>query len=236
MLHWSYFIKWRNFIASYSQLPVIENFQPQLSSARQCVAEIIPGYMYFARKWVKIDCVERFHTVPIICESQATSYFPPNTVHIFLNQTIYDNIKFIQYTNSTIMANRNYCKESWFHVGDKCFMIMPLEGDECVSINETVLSLLEQPKWRYIIQLFAILDPNDQTNLFLCRRNITLESLASLPGLHQCDDFTFIAEHHVCDGEADCPDASDEQHRDDVCTFNNTSSNFSCYSMCTYDT
>ena len=72
-------------------------------------------------------------------------------------------------------------------------------------------------------------------NLFICSTDTTSESLKMVYGLYKCEDLTFVAEHHVCDGDADCPDASDEMHCNDVCTFFKPLNNLDCYTMCTRD-
>ena len=218
----------------YNQLPELQHFQPQLSPNRQCVAEIMPGYKNNKRYWVKIDCDQQFHNVSVICESHATDYVPPYSEQV--DQTIYASIKHIEKNNCTLVVVNNYCNEGWLHVGDNCYRIYPFAEDQCVTLNNTFISTLGMPPWKYIIQHFSHVALNNHTNLFLCAGSVTAESLATIHGLYQCGDFTYIAEHHVCDGEADCPDASDEKNCIDVCTFFVALlSNLSCYTLCTSD-
>ena len=209
------------------QLPGIQHFQPQLSPHRQCVAEIVPGYKHFKRQWVKIDCDQQFHNITIICESQRTNYTLPSDDYV--NHTIYANIKYILKDNGTLVGVNNYCEEGWLYVDDSCYRIYPFD-DQCVTLNKT----LNKHPWQYVIH-FTHGVRNNLTNLFLCRRNTSAESLLTVYGLYQCDDFTYIAEHHACDGEADCLDASDEKNCSDICTFFVPQNNLNCYTACTDD-
>ena len=217
----------------YNQLRELQHFQPQLSPNRQCVAEIMPGYKNSSRQWVKIDCDQQFHNVPVICESHTTDYVPPNNEQV--DQTIYASIKRIEKNNSTLVVVNNYCSEGWLHVSDACYRICPSAQDQCVTLDNTFISTLNIPPWKYIAQHFSHVVLNNQTNLSLCRSSVTAESLETIHGLYQCADFTYIAKHHVCDGEVDCPDASDEMDCNDVCTFFVPLSNLSCYTLCTSD-
>ena len=217
----------------YSQLPEIQHFQPQLSPHRQCVAEIVPGYKHFNRQWVKIGCDQQFRNITIICERQRTIYAPPGYNDV--NHTIYANTKYIEKDNGTLRAVKNYCEEGWSHMDDACYRIYPFDKDQCKTLNETVISELNKHPWKYIIQHFTHGVRNNLTKLFLCRGDTTAESLLTVPGLYQCGDLTYIAEYHACDGEADCPDASDEVNCSDVCAFFVPQNNLSCYSLCTSD-
>ena len=219
----------------HSQLPGIQHFQPQISSQHQCVALAFLGHHLFTRKWMKIDCSQYFNNITVICESRAQSYFQPGGKH--LDQAMYANIESIKKMNGTLRVVTKYCAESWFHVEGNCYKIAPLpvEEFECFLLNgtETVTSLGRLP-WKYITQYLSLLY-SLQFNIYLCSTTTTSESLAVVNGLHQCEDFTFIAEHHVCDGEADCPDALDEVNCNDVCTFDEPKSRLSCYTMCSSD-
>ena len=211
------------------QLPEIQHFQPQLSPHRQCVAEIVPGYRHFKRQWVKIDCDQQFHNITIICQRQRTNYTPPNDNHV--KHTIYAYIKYIEKDNGTLGVVDNYCEEGWFYVDGACYRIYPFDEDQCVTLNKA----LNRHPWKYIIQHFTYGVWNNLTNLFLCRSSTSAESLLTVHGLYQCEDFTYIAEHHACDGEADCPDGSDEMNCSDVCAFFVPQNNLSCYTACTDD-
>ena len=212
-----------------SQLSEIQHFQPQHSPHRQCVAEIVPGYKHFKRQWVKIDCDQQFHNITIICERQRTNYTPPSDNHV--KHTLYANIKYTEKDNVTLIVVNNYCEVGWLYVDDACYRIYPIDEDQCVTLSET----LNKHPWKYIIQHFLHEVRNNLTNLFLCRSETTAESLLTVHGLYQCEDLTFIAEHHACDGEADCPDASDEMNCSDVCAFLVPQKNLSCYTLCTSD-
>ena len=216
-----------------SKLPEIQHFQPQLSPNRTCVAEIMPGYKRIRRQWVKIDCDEKFHSVSVVCESHATDYVAPHGEHV--NQTVYGSIKNIEKNNSTLVFVDNYCTEGWLHVDDACYRIYPYAEDWCVTLNNTFISALNVPPWNYIAQHISHVVLSNETNLFLCRRNVSVGSLATIHGLYQCEDSTYIAEHHVCDGEADCPDTSDEMNCTGVCTFFVPCGNLSCYTSCKSD-
>ena len=211
------------------QLPGIQHFQPQLSPHRQCVAEIVPGYKHFKRQWVKIDCDHQFQNITIICERQRTVYAPPSDT--LVNPTIYDNIKYIEKHNGTLSAVDNYCEEGWLYVDYACYRIYPFDEDQCETLSET----LNKHPWKYTTQHFTHAVRNNITNLFLCRSDTTAEPLSTVHRLFQCDDFTYIAEHHACDGEADCADASDEKNCSDVCAFFVPQNNLSCYTACTVD-
>ena len=154
---------------------------------------------------------------------------PPSDNHV--SHTIYANIKYIEKDYGTLSVITNYCEEGWLHVDGACYRVYPFDEDHCVSLNET----FNKHPWKYITQHFTHEVRNKQTNLFLCRSNTTAQSLLTVHGLYKCKDFTYIAEHHACDGEADCPDASDEVNCSDVCAFVVPQNNLSCYTECTDD-
>ena len=218
----------------YFQLPETQHFQPQLSPNRQCVAEIMPGYRHIERQWVKIDCDQQFHNVSVICESHSIDN--AQSVSSYVNNTIYASIKYIEKKNSTLVAVGSYCGEGWLHVNDVCYRIYPLTKDQCDTLNSTIIPALNKPHWKYITRHFDRETQNKETHLSLCSTNATAELLLTVHGLYQCADFTYIAEHHVCDGHADCPDTSDEKDCSDICTFFAPQSNLSCYTLCTSDT
>ena len=172
----------------FSQSPGIDNFQPQLSFDQQCTAQIIPGQVLFTRRWVKIGCAQYFDSGTVICESQATTYVPPNSS--LVNPTIYANIKYIKNNKSRIVVTKNYCKGGWYHMDNKCYRIFPFAGDECDILNDTFLTYLKHPPFVYIAKYFQNTKMNKQRNLFLCHSNTTTESLAIVHGLYQCNDLT----------------------------------------------
>ena len=219
----------------YSQLPATRHFQPQLSPNRQCVAEILPGYMHTERQRVKIDCAQQFHNISIICTCESHAIGDVLSVNNYVNNTIYASIKYTEKNNSTLIIADNYCEEGWLHVNDVCYRVYPLAKDQCVTLNSTIISALNKPPWKYITQHFIPEIQNKEINLSLCSPNATAGLFMTVHGLYQCADFTYIAEHHVCDGDADCPDASDEMNCSDVCTFFAPQSNLSCYTLCTSD-
>ena len=55
------------------------------------------------------------------------------------------------------------------------------------------------------------------------------------PLFHVCQDYTYILNHHVCDGNIDCPDGGDEETCAHVCTFGdnvNISNIQQCFLSC----
>ena len=211
----------------HSRLPGIYYSQPRISLGRQCVAMAVVGYQHFTRKWMKIDCSQYFNNITVICVSHAQGYLQPSSRHI--DQSIYADIEHVKRKDGVIRIAKEYCVEGWYHVKSQCHKISPVRLEACITFS---VSANENPLLRHIFQHFT--DAMGD-HLFICSTNTTTESLMMVHGLHQCKDFTFIAEHHVCDGEADCPDASDEMNCDDVCTFFEPVNNLSCYTMCTSD-
>ena len=178
---------------------------------------------------MKITCSHYFNNITIICESETKNVSKPNK---YLDETIYANIKYIKKTNGRLRVERKYCVDDWYHLEGQFYKISPFHVEECFSLQNS--SLANHP-WRYIYPLFTNFLNNAKTNLFTCTTDTTSESLKMVYGLHKCADFTFIAEHHVCDGDADCPDASDEMACDNICTFFKPIDNLDCYTMCTID-
>ncbi len=71
-----------------------------------------------------------------------------------------------------------------------------------------------------------------------CERNFTEVSSECPDGQSRCEDGTCILAHYFCDGVVDCPDSSDENLCEHVCTFINKSlstsmpANSLCFSSC----
>ena len=213
----------------YSQMKGINHFQPQISADHQCVAQIIPGHKYFSRRWVKVDCSKHFSNVTVICESPAGE----NLSHIseIVDGAAYNEVSYVTAIAGKLSAPPAYCRNRWFHIRHSCFMGFTKDQDKFVHLKESEFSLLKDVyHWKHRTHLIL------NGRVSVCEDVTISSSLSEHKGLYQCADDTFIVEHHVCDGDPDCPDASDEQDCNNICTFFGAVSNMSCYTMCTSDT
>ena len=90
------------------------------------------------------------------------------------------------------------------------------------------------PTIRNILRQFQDMPKSNSVYLTRCVEPLNTSRLYQQPGFFQCSDGTLIIEHHLCDGEADCPDESDESNCSWVCHyFSNYTHHHNCFMKCT---
>ncbi len=73
----------------------------------------------------------------------------------------------------------------------------------------------------------------DGLHILLCNHPMVISNGLCLQGHSACEDGTCILNHYICDGRADCPDASDEAECSHVCSLHDSFLNsIDCFSSC----
>lgn len=197
--------------------------QPQISADKACVAEIFPGTRDFARRWIMVPCNETFNMTTVICERST------DNATEFDRKSVMDKLmQRAQFLDNQLTTDEEFCRHGW-HYDNKCYELAAWGTEntckEHISIdpNTVVMFHVMLPLYESVQSM--------QNELFYCVNNTQQLSLSEVSGLLRCSDGTYIAQHHACDGTADCPDASDESTCSHVCSFHNKSDG-DCYTMC----
>lgn len=200
-------------------------YEPQLSKYRQCVAEIFPGAEDFQRKWIMVPCNKTYTTL-IICERKRNINDGIALTRGYLRDKLKQNI---QLQGNRFFIADYFCLHGWFYQ-NRCYNLAAWKYQHNVQCKEQLQINPNHLLFHLMLPLRKSLE-RMADQLYYCVNYAQKLAMDTVPGLHRCLDGTYIAEHHMCDGTADCPDASDESSCIHVCSFLNKS-HTDCYSMC----
>ena len=190
------------------------------------------------RKWISIDCSTVYRDVTVICEE---SYISSNTHHMYVDMVIYTTLLYSRIYKNSLKVPIEHCQSGWVHFTDGLCasfyvsIVNDKHGCEHVSIKQVHASLHTSLKSvANILQQFLEMRPGSASvHLAQCTEQLIFRNPV-LDVYFQCYDGTLIIEHHLCDGEADCPDASDESNCSWVCQSLIPSIRYyDCFSNCT---
>ena len=154
--------------------------------------------------------------------------------------SLYEMLLYSKKINTTLKVPKNSCKFVWIYQNDKCFgfylgFVDDMFGCQHFTPNEVKFLLLKltASTLKNILHQFVnmpFIGKHSTVHIIQC--NIPPEqNVFHLPKVFfQCADDTVIIQHHVCDGEADCPDGSGEYNCTWLCDFQRGAHN--CFSDC----
>ena len=190
-------------------------------------------------QWIMINCSKVYRHATVVCEMSNNG--SSSNIWNFINDTIYDKLIYARKFNKKLYVPPVHCKAEGIHdlglcvtfqIGNKKNMLECVHVDKheaYASLHGSLSTVIN------IVQLFLdmqIIGGSHPVHLIKCT-----EPLFSAPIPHdmffQCLDGTLIIQHHVCDGEADCPDAADEANCSLVCEYSLSSTVYAdCFTDC----
>ena len=208
-----------------------KHFQPQLRNDFDCAAlGAGTGIKADQWQWITINCSTKYTNVIIMCEDLYRSMLYPPLKYI--NRVVYGMLGFAKIINTTLVVPHDHCDRQCLHYNGLCEsyyvgVINNNKGCQLMTTEQTQASLsTHNPTITNIFKKILNSHDTGMNNaeyLFKCVEP-TFTGVSSLRDfLFQCYDGTLIIQHHLCDGEADCPDASDESNCSWVCRFSTTS-------------
>ena len=216
-------------------------FQPQIRSGFNCSAMVMTGHISLShRKWVTINCATVYRDVTFMCEKP---YIRPKAHPLYVEQTAYNALLYSQIVNNTLQVPEEHCEAGWLHIHDgicaSFYLSTVNDKHGCEHLNnDQVHAFLSEPSKTVanILQQFMEMQSHGRgsnVHLVKCTEPLIFRTLM-LDAFFQCSDCTLIIEHHLCDGEADCPDASDESNCSWICQFivSNDTHFYDCFSNC----
>ena len=210
------------------------HFQPQLKKDFDCSALLMSdaGNMDSQWQWVAINCSKVYtHTtadITIVCENLNNSLpFPPLQS---INMTVYDMLLHVQIINITLIVPKEHCGRQWLYHNGLCesYYINAVhnkQGCQVLTMDQvqaslhTLMSTIKNMLKQFLDMHSRDVGLSSTWNLVKCVEPTFPGVTFLLDFLFQCFDGTLIIQHHLCDGEADCPDASDESSCSWVCQF-----------------
>ena len=217
-------------------------FQPQIRNDFNCSALATTGYNMFTDwQWIMINCSKIYRHATVVCE-MSNNGTSSNMWH-FINATIYDKLIHVSKFNDKLYVPPIHCKPDWIHDLGLCVSFQignKVNISECVHVDkhEVYASLQGSISTvRNILQQFLdmqIIGGSHPVYLIKCTQPLVSASIV-LDLFFQCLDGTLIIQHHVCDGEADCPDATDEANCSWVCEYSTSSTVYAdCFTDCVH--
>ena len=214
-------------------------FQPQIQRDFNCAALAMAGLQMLTNwQWITINCSRIYTKLNVICEVPINN----TTSHIsdIINVTVFTELAYARKYNTILHVPHRCCKSQWIHNVPLCLSFyvgnsknksgcVPFENYELTSLSTTSSTI------HNILQQFLDMGVNGETNpvyLIMCTEP-PIRTPLLIDGFFQCLDDTLIIQHHLCDGEADCPDSSDEANCSWVCEYSVTSTiHHDCFYSC----
>ena len=215
-------------------------FQPHIREDLNCSAMVMSeqGIMK-PWKWVTIDCLKTYDNVTFVCEKESVGNTSSEIVQ-YVNMTIYETLVYTEKIRNALLVQEKSCSVGWlyhdglcvsfylhsgiFHGKPECEYISDEQMRESIQASSgTVASIMEKFLYSFI---------QSSVHLIQCAEPLVASEFSMKAITHKCSDGTFIIQHHLCDGEADCPDASDEANCSWVCHFSAGIEHHSCFNNC----
>ena len=251
----NYLYSWQDFLNDLDSINIPEipqhhkYFQPQMRNDFNCSALAMTGYDILNNwQWIMINCSKIYTKVTIVCEisNNGTS---PNIWH-YINPTIFYKLYYASKLNNKLHVPLYHCKPEWIHDGESCVSFeigYKKNKSGCVHVDKREVHASLQGSIstvRNIFQQFLDMHITGGSNpmylskctepLFSALFSALVSASVVLDVFFQCFDGTLIIQHHVCDGEADCPDATNEANCSWVCelSINSSTVYYDCFIDC----
>ena len=207
-----------------------KHFQPQLRNDFDCTALVMGGALKMDQwQWITINCSMEYTNVTTACENinRSKSHLPLEDI----DMAAYNKLGYAQFINTTLVVPRDHCDHKWVHYNGLCVNYYVGIGNnktgcQLMTTEQVQASVSTNiPTITNIFKKFLGMHAFGMHNgeyLFKCVEPAFAGVISLLEFLFQCSDGTLIIKHHLCDGEADCPDASDESNCGWVCQFSTT--------------
>ena len=239
-LHMNYVNMWSYSGVNNMRMMLLTNyhkyFQPQVRDDFDCSALIMAGYSMWHKKWVTINCSMVHEDVAIICEpSTKTSTSVLNSKYI--NITYYKRLVNAKMINNTLLIPDTHCRPGWLHYDGTCVQFyagINSHTHECGYLHRVQANTEIQTSLSPVARIHQqFLEQSKETDTLgsvaRCIETPVTKNISLQEAFFQCTDGTLIIQHHVCDGEADCPHGSDEANCSWLCNFEE---HHSCFSDC----
>ena len=207
-----------------------QHFQPHLRKDFDCAALVSGGGIKEDQwQWITINCSMKYTDMIVVCEDINRSL--PHPPLKYINVLFYDKLSYAKIINTTLVVPHDHCGPQFLHYNGLCEsyyvgVINKKKGCQLMTTKQAEASLSTHSPT--VTNMFKrILNRHDinMDNVEYLIKCVepTFTGVSSLRDfLFQCYDGTLIIQHHLCDGEADCPDASDESNCSWVCQFSTT--------------
>jgi len=208
-------------------------------------AAALPHSVY---KWVYISCERRAENIKIICEKhlKETSHISQAMLIRQSRYLCHSNMTMVEgqcygleYTreNSSLLqkckrnidavnilslTRKSYFSKITLGITDISPSVNNFDRENCVRVRYDGLPLQYQKEW------YVSKGKCNQSDYVLQTEIPIVNDLSCSPYQFKCLDGTCILNHHLCDGEIDCPYGSDEEDCSHVCGL----SDFDCVHSC----